>query len=149
MHRHPRERSLDPHPIHAALHLVYLGSVERSAFEALVREALDDLPDEFARHLENVEIIIEDDPDPQLLRSLGMNPSRQTLFGLYQGVPLARRGANFGNALPDKISIFHRPLVRAYPTAERLRHQVRRTLIHEVGHYFGMNEKEIAELGYG
>ncbi len=125
-----------------------LWAMDRAEFEALVREALDDLPEEFARHLDNVAVVVEDDPDPALLRSLGMRPRRDTLFGLYQGVPLHLRGASFGGALPDKISIFYRPLVRAFRTPDRIRHQVRKTVIHEIGHFFGMDDMAIRKLGY-
>jgi predicted Zn-dependent protease with MMP-like domain len=122
--------------------------MDRDAFEALVRDALDDLPEEFARRLDNVEIVIEDEPDARLLRSLGMDPRRDTLFGLYQGVPLNQRGASYGGMLPDKISIFYRPLLRACRTPERIRQQVRKTVIHEIGHFFGLDDKAIRDLGY-
>src|SRR5512141_1257753 len=107
--------------------------MDRTEFEALVRDALDDLPEEFAQRLENVQVVIEDEPDPELLRSLGLNPRRDTLFGLYQGVPLHLRGGSYGGVLPDKISIYYRPLLQACRTPERLRQQVRTTVIHEIG----------------
>jgi predicted Zn-dependent protease with MMP-like domain len=122
--------------------------MDRSEFEALVRDALDELPEEFARHLENVEVVVEDEPEPQLLRSLGINPRRGTLFGLYQGVPLDARGFSYGGVLPDKISIYYRPLLRAYRAPDRIREQVRKTVIHEIAHYFGMDDDEIRDLGY-
>jgi len=122
--------------------------MDRAEFEDAVRDALDDLPDEFARYLDNVQVVIEDEPAPALLRSLGLNPRRDTLFGLYQGVPLHRRGGTFGGALPDKISIFYRPLVRAFTSPERIRHQVRKTVIHEIAHFFGLDDAVIRKLGY-
>jgi len=122
--------------------------MDRNAFEDLVREVLDTLPEEFAQRLDNVEVVIEDEPSPELLRSLGLRPQCDTLFGLYQGVPLSQRGATFGGMLPDKISIYYRPLLRAYRTPEQLRREVRRTLIHEIGHFFGLDEKQIRGLGY-
>jgi predicted Zn-dependent protease with MMP-like domain len=122
--------------------------VTREEFEDLVRDALDELPEEFATRLDNVEIVIEDEPGPELLRSMGMDPRRQTLFGLYQGVPLHLRGDSYGGILPDKITIFYRPLLRACGTPERIRRQVRKTVIHEVGHFFGLNDKAIRDLGY-
>ena len=122
--------------------------MDRVQFEELVRDALDDLPEEFARRLDNVEVVIEDEPTPALLRSLGLDPRRDTLFGLYHGVPLNERGANFGGALPDKISIFYRPLMRAYRSPERMRQQVRTTVIHEIGHFFGLDDATIRKLGY-
>ncbi len=122
--------------------------MDRTEFEALVREALDDLPEEFASRLENVEIVIEDEPDPALLRSLGLNPRRDTLLGLYQGVPLSRRGFSYGGALPDKISIFYRPLLLGFRTPDRIRRQVRKTVIHEIAHFFGLDEHTIRDHGY-
>ena len=122
--------------------------MDRAEFEDAVRDALDDLPDEFARYLDNVQVVIEDEPAPALLRSLGLNPRRDTLFGLYQGVPLHRRGGTFGGALPDKISIFYRPLVRAFTSPECIRHQVRKTVIHEIAHFFGLDDAAIRKLGY-
>jgi predicted Zn-dependent protease with MMP-like domain len=117
-------------------------------FEALVREAIDELPEEFARALDNVAIVIEDEPSPALLRALGLDPRRDTLFGLYQGVPLNQRSVTSPGALPDKISIYSRPLRRACRSPARLRREVRTTLIHEIGHFFGMRDDEIEALGY-
>ena len=122
--------------------------VDRDQFEDLVRSALDDLPEEFASRLENVEILIEDEPSPALLRSMGLNPRHDTLFGLYRGVPLAQRGLNYAGVLPDTITIFYRPLVRACVTPENIRRQVRITVIHEVGHFFGLDDAAIRALGY-
>ncbi|MFN8625727.1 MAG: metallopeptidase family protein [Candidatus Binatia bacterium] len=120
----------------------------RAEFSDLVRAAVDELPDEFLRRLDNVEIVIEDEPEPELLRSLGMDSRRETLFGLYQGIPLHLRGSGYSGALPDKISIFYRPLVRAFRSPERIRAQVRDTVIHEVGHFFGLDDETIRGLGY-
>ena len=122
--------------------------MDRAEFEDAVRDALDELPEEFARYLDNVQVVVEDEPSPAQLRSLGMNPRRDTLFGLYQGVPLHQRGGTFGGALPDKISIFYRPLVRAFVSPDGIRRQVRRTVIHEIAHFFGLDEAAIRKLGY-
>jgi len=122
--------------------------MDRGEFEELVRAALDDLPEEFARHLDNVAVVVEDEPDAALLRALGLHPRRDTLFGLYQGVPLPQRGAAYGNMLPDKISIYYRPLLHACRTPEQLRRQVRTTVIHEIAHHFGMDDAAIRDLGY-
>ena len=102
--------------------------MERAEFERLVVEALDGIPDEFARYLENVTVVIEDEPSAELLRSLGLDPGRETLYGLYQGTPLpGRRYDHVG--LPDHVAIFAGPLMRQYPTAGDLRRQVRRTVV--------------------
>jgi predicted Zn-dependent protease with MMP-like domain len=122
--------------------------MDRAEFEELVRAALDELPAEFAARLENVAVVVEDEPDPQLLRSLGMDPRRQTLFGLYQGVPLHLRGTGYGGVLPDKISIYYRPVVRACATPDQIRRQVRTTVIHEIAHFFGLDDKTIRGMGY-
>lgn len=122
--------------------------MDRTEFAALVGEALDELPEEFARRLENVEVVIEDEPDADLLRALGMNPRFETLFGLYQGVPLSARGIRYAGALPDKISIYYRPLLRACRTPDRIRREVRKTVIHEIGHFFGLDDRAIRDLGY-
>lgn len=124
-----------------------MGRMTREEFAALVAQALDEIPEEFLQHLENVEVVIEDEPSAELLRSLGMNPRRATLFGLYQGVPLHQRGS-YGGMLPDKITIFYRPLVQACRSPERIRAQVRDTVIHEVGHFFGLDDEAIRALGY-
>jgi predicted Zn-dependent protease with MMP-like domain len=120
----------------------------RAEFTDLVLEAVDALPEEFLQRLENVEIVIEDEPDPDLLRSLGMDSHRETLFGLYQGIPLHLRGSGYSGALPDKITIYYRPLVRSGHTPNQIRAQVRQTVIHEVGHYFGLDDETIRALGH-
>jgi predicted Zn-dependent protease with MMP-like domain len=125
-----------------------LAIVTREEFEYLVSEALDELPQEFAERLVNVEVVVEDEPGLELLRSMGLDPQRDTLFGLYQGVPLHLRGDSYGGVLPDKITIFYRPLLRACRTPDRIRRQVRRTVIHEIGHFFGLNDRAIRDLGY-
>jgi predicted Zn-dependent protease with MMP-like domain len=128
--------------------MAYDATMSRDEFEELVRQALDDLPEEFARRLENVEVVIEDEPTPAMLRSVGLTPRRSTLFGLYQGIPLHLRGAHYGNVLPDKITIFYRPLVRWFHSPEQIRRQVGKTVVHEIAHYFGMDDATIRKLGY-
>jgi predicted Zn-dependent protease with MMP-like domain len=118
---------------------------QTDAFEDLVAEALDTLPDELARMMSNVQVVIEDEPDQYQLRTI---PRGHTLFGLYQGVPLTKRGT-YDHALPDKISIFRGPITRYARTPERIRAQVRRTVIHEIGHHFGIGEARLHELGWG
>ena len=114
----------------------------------MVQDILDDLPPEFSARMANVEVVVEDEPPPALVRALGMDPRRDTLFGLYEGVPLTERGATHANALPDKISIFYRPIVREARRPARIREQVRITLLHEIAHFFGMDEDTIDTLGY-
>ena len=122
--------------------------MDRESFERVIQEVLDDLPPEFSARMANVEVVVEDEPSPALVRAMGMNPRRHTLFGLYEGVPLTERGATHANALPDKISIFYRPIVREARRPARIREQVRVTLLHEIAHFFGMEEDAIDDLGY-
>lgn len=121
--------------------------MNRADFELVVEEVLDDIPEPFARHLANVEILIEDTPDAALLREMGLDPRRDTLFGLYDGVPLDERGIDHAG-LPDRITLFYRPLVRSFRSPRRIRDEIRKTILHEVGHFFGMDDEEIEALGY-
>jgi predicted Zn-dependent protease with MMP-like domain len=118
----------------------------RDEFEGLVADALDGIPDEFAAYLSNVAVVVEDEPAPGLLRSLGLDPQRSSLYGLYQGVPLARRPHDF-TGLPDRITIFAGPLRRDFPT-RALRHQIQVTVVHEIAHFFGLDEHRVRQLGY-
>ncbi|GIU94262.1 MAG: hypothetical protein KatS3mg012_0719 [Gaiellaceae bacterium] len=105
-------------------------------FEDVVADALDELPPKLAAALENVAIVIEDE-----------NPDDPDLFGLYQGIPLPERGDMAGQ-LPDTISIYRIPLEESFSDPDELREEIRITVLHELGHYFGLDEERIAELGY-
>jgi predicted Zn-dependent protease with MMP-like domain len=113
-------------------------------FESIVIEALDSLPPEFARYLENVEIQIEPRPTREHRRAVGLKPW-QTLYGLYQGVPLTERSSG-AVLMPDLITLFQEPLERDFPGRDRLRAQVRRTLLHEIAHFFGISDARLREL---
>jgi predicted Zn-dependent protease with MMP-like domain len=119
---------------------------EELDFDALVSEALDSLPEEIARQLENVDVVVEDEPPPDVLAGLRPHTS---LFGLYHGIPLTKRGAGYGNVLPDKISIYRGPITRYWRRPDAIRAQIRKTVIHEIGHYFGLSEDRLHELGWG
>lgn len=121
--------------------------MNRAAFERVVGEVLDTIPEPFARHLANVEVVIEDEPDSELLREMGLDPREDTLFGLYDGVPLDERGIDH-SWLPDRITLFYRPLTRSFRSPRRIRDEIRKTVLHEVGHFFGMDDAEIEDLGY-
>src|SRR5437899_9842484 len=121
--------------------------MDHAEFERLVVEALDAIPDEFARYLENVTVVIEDEPSAKQLRSLGLDPRRDTLYGLYQGTPLPGRAYDFVG-LPDRVSIFAGPLIRNHRTANELRRQVRQTVVHEIAHFFGLDDRRIRRLGF-
>lgn len=121
--------------------------MDRTTFERIVEEELGELPEQFARHLTNVQVLVEDEPSAEVLRSTGLDPRRDTLFGLYEGVPLAERG--FDDAwMPDRITLYYRPLVRSFRTPLRIRREIRLTLLHEIAHFFGMDEDEVEDLGY-
>jgi predicted Zn-dependent protease with MMP-like domain len=118
--------------------------MRRDKFEALVQHALRTIPPEFRDRIHNLAIIVEDEPDPQLLDEMEVPPG-ETLFGLYHGVPITERGWDYGNRLPDRITIYQGPHERAYDEQD-LVIAVGETLIHEIGHYFGMSEEELEEI---
>ncbi|MDI3341053.1 MAG: metallopeptidase family protein [Sphaerobacter sp.] len=118
--------------------------VTRSVFERLVVEALDELPDEFLAALDNVDIVIEREPTREQRLAAGVGGG--TLFGLYEGVPLTDR-AGYGLVLPDKITIFQGPIMRAARTHAEIREIVRATVIHELAHHFGISDERLRELG--
>lgn len=120
--------------------------MQRRQFIRLVQQALADLPSPFRDWLENVDVVVEPRPSARQLRSLGPN---ETLFGLYEGVPLTERGSDYGMVLPDKISIFQEPLEQEFVREEELIEEVRRTVLHELAHHFGSGDEELERLGLG
>lgn len=123
--------------------------MDEKLFSELVADALDSLPDEFLQRMENVEVVIEDWPSGDDLEVAGLSPrDRSYLLGLYHGVPLTHRGA-FYSALPDRITIFQKPIERlAGEDEDDIREQVRHTVIHEIAHYYGISDERLDELGY-
>jgi predicted Zn-dependent protease with MMP-like domain len=119
--------------------------VQRNAFEKLVADALGGLPRRFREAMTNLAIIVEDEPSAALLHEMDIEPP-DTLLGLYQGTPLTERGWDYGNALPDRILIFQGPHVRDADDEEDLVVSIGETLIHEIGHYFGLSEEEIEAI---
>ena len=119
--------------------------MERAAFEQLVADALRTIPRRFRDAMRNIAIVVEDEPSPDLLAEMEIDPP-DTLLGLYQGVPLTERGWGSGNQLPDRILIFQGPHERESDSDEDLGVAIAETLIHEVGHYFGMSEEEIEDV---
>ena len=122
--------------------------LEIKEFRKEAARAIEELPKEFRVRLENVEIVIERRPKRSELKALGLDPDVDTLYGLYQGTPLPDRSVTYPPLLPDKITLFAEPLVRDFPEPHRLRDQIRRTIVHEIAHYFGMSDEEIEDLGY-
>lgn len=117
----------------------------RERFEKLVEEALHDIPRRFRKAMHNVALVVEDEPPQELLDELEMEPGH-TLLGLYQGTPLTERSWGHGNSLPDRISIYQRPIEDACEDEDAVRDCIAETVIHEFGHYFGMSEAEIEEI---
>ena len=117
----------------------------RERFKKLVEEALNDIPKEFRDALKNIAIVVEDEPPDELLQEMEIE-FPDTLFGLYQGTPLPERGSNYGNALPDKVSIYQGPIEDSCTDTDDIRACVAETVIHELGHYFGMSEEQIEEI---
>jgi predicted Zn-dependent protease with MMP-like domain len=117
----------------------------RQQFERLVVEAIALIPKRFRREMKNLALVVEDEPSPAVLADLEIEPP-DSLYGLYQGIPLTERTWDHGNHLPDKITIFQRPIEQDGEDEDDIRAMIGETLIHEVGHYFGLSEEEIAEI---
>ena len=109
---------------------------------------LERLPQEFRSRLHNVEIVVEKEAGKKRLRDLGLDPKRDVLYGLYEGIPLPERSVFNPPILPDKITLFSGPLARDFPDPDELRKEIRLTLIHEIAHYFGIDEEDIEKMGY-
>ncbi len=121
-------------------------TARRRQFERLVQRALDDLPDDILAMLDNVDVVIEDEPENSL-RADGLPPDEE-LFGLYQGVPRTERDAGYSMVLPDKITLYRGPLERSCRSRADLAREVRVTVVHELGHHFGLDEDRLEELGW-
>lgn len=111
-------------------------------FEALVEKALEDLPEQFAELLDNVAVIVEEEPDPDDLKAMGLEPD-EDLFGLYHGWNRLQRDNWYSGALPDRILIYRGPILRHCQSRREVVREVRDTVIHELGHYFGMEEEDM------
>ena len=122
------------------------GPMPRREFNRLVREAVQSLPPQLLERLDNVAIHVRGRATPAELRAAGVRPGH-TLFGLYRGIPLTRRGGGYHLVPPDTITIYQEPLERRYPDPERLVRQIRKTVLHELAHYFGMDEEHLARIG--
>jgi predicted Zn-dependent protease with MMP-like domain len=120
--------------------------MERKQFEKLVQEAVAELPEEFRDRLQNVVIIIDDNPSPEILEQMDLEDDH-TLFGLYEGTPLTERG--FGAPLqPDRIWIFQQPIEETCDTEEEIRDEIKITIVHEVAHFFGLDDDYLEDIGY-
>ncbi len=115
--------------------------MDEKRFRELVVVALDSLPSEFAKRMNNVSVVVEDAPSPQQLQKLKLSPWA-LLLGLYEGVPQTERG-NYSGVLPDKITIFKNSIERVSRSEEEIKAQVRAAVIHEIGHHFGLSEEDL------
>jgi predicted Zn-dependent protease with MMP-like domain len=110
--------------------------IEPARFDAMVERALDGLPEKFGDEMKNIAVTVQHEPGPP------------GLLGLYQGIPLTKRGSGYAGVLPDRITIYARSICAICNTEEQVAEQVRRTVIHEVGHYFGIGDERLRELGW-
>jgi predicted Zn-dependent protease with MMP-like domain len=114
-------------------------------FEKIIAEAMDSLPERFFAHAKNVAVVWANDPTPEQRIKQKLRPD-QTLFGLYEGIPLTRRGDNYNFVLPDKITIFKNPILYFSHDLSAVKKQVKHTLWHEIAHHYGLDHDRIHEL---
>lgn len=124
-------------------------SMDRGEFERVVEQAFDRLPPKFREAIDNVGVFVEDYPDQEIVRKMNLR-SKHHLLGLYQGVPLPFRNSAYGTAavLPDTISLYQKNIEDSCATRACIEDKIVEVLIHEIGHYFGMNEDQIRAAGY-
>lgn len=115
-------------------------------FELLVTQAVSSLPEEFRERLENIDIVVADYPTRQQLKTV-RHKGRSTLLGLYEGVPLTNRTHGYGFVMPDKITIFQLPIESICKSDDEVVSEVRRVVVHEIGHHFGIDDDRLEELG--
>lgn len=114
-------------------------------FEALINESMDELPQEYIKRLNNVAVTYDDEPSPEQREKLKLS-CHQSLYGLYEGIPLTRRNGNYSMVLPDKITIFKLPMLHTSTSMAELKQQVKHTLWHEIAHYYGLDHDRIHAL---
>ena len=119
--------------------------MDRERFEWLVAKAVDSLPDEFRNKLENIDVVVEDKPTPGQLAEVGLKRD-ETLLGLYQGVPLIRRGRHYGLVVPDKITIFQKPIEANCGHDAEIMAEIQRVVQHEIAHHFGISDARLKQL---
>lgn len=120
-------------------------SMDKEKFEELVEEALSAVPAQFKKYIENVAFLVEERPSADS-RHLGGKTPFSTILGLYHGVPFKHRGPFYGNLPPDVIVIYKDPIEKVCLTPEEIQDKVREVVLHEIGHYFGLSEKELDEI---
>lgn len=117
----------------------------REEFEKIVVAVIEKLPQLVKEKMENVDVVIESRVPSSLVSEMGLHSSYD-LLGLYQGVPIDQRGFYYGNVLPDKITLFQIPIESVCHTQEEIKEKIREVVIHEIGHYFGLDEKRLMEM---
>ena len=122
--------------------------LSQGEFEDAVLSALKKLPKLLKNKMENIDVVIEEQASLEILEEMGLRSPRN-LLGLYQGIPFDRRGFYYGNVLPDKITLFKDPIESVCRNKEEVEKKVREVVIHEVGHYFGLDDERLEELGNG
>lgn len=134
-----------------------ISAEERAIFDEILEEVLAELPESIHRLLEEVPLIVEDRPSVKLLREMGLDPQRETLCGLHWGIPLTCRSVEHSGTLPDRMMIFREPIMEEAgfwdeisdeQAFQQLRRQIRLTVLHEIGHHFGLEEEELRRMGY-
>jgi predicted Zn-dependent protease with MMP-like domain len=119
--------------------------MEKERFEELVREALDKLPQKFKKYLDNLAVIVEERPSREIYDQT-QTPPFSSILGLYHGVPFRHRGPFYGNVPPDVIVIYQKTIESICSTEEEIKKKVREVVLHEIGHYFGLSDKELREI---
>lgn len=120
--------------------------MEKERFEELVSHVVESLPPEFLENLENVDVLIEDYPSELQIRKSKV-PGKYNLLGLYEGVPRTKRGSHYGMVLPDKITIFQRPIEAKCHSDDEIVSEIERVVKHEIAHHFGIDDERLRELG--
>lgn len=122
--------------------------MDRERFETLVMKAVESLPEDLLESMENVDIQVVDQPTPEQLKTMHERDD-EILLGLYEGIPLTQRGAGYGLVMPDRISIFQENIERVCRTDQEVVDEVRKVVIHEIAHHFGISDARLDELGWG
>ncbi len=118
--------------------------MDTERFEQLVTQAIESLPDEFKDRMDNIDVVIADYPTQAQLKRL---PKNETLLGLYEGVPLTKRSSGYGLVMPDKITIFQKTIEASFNSDARIVKEIRRVVLHEIAHHFGIGDARLRELG--
>ncbi len=119
--------------------------MDKEKFEWLVVKAVDSLPDEFHSKLENIDVVVENQPTPGQLAEVGLKRG-ETLLGLYQGVSLTKRGRHYGMVVPDKITIFQKPIEAECKNDAEIKAEILRVVWHEIAHHFGIGDAKLRQL---